>query len=448
MNKNNIPCDTVRDLFPSYIDKLTSEATNRLIEEHISDCADCSDILNSMRTPEDASFAASEDKPKEIDFLRKNKKRNIKIIIGSVAGAFALVIVILLLKAFVIGEANYSGLVASRVEVSGSDVALTAVPIDSVHAISDLTFEEENGVVTVRARAVITSFLHRGDLRRTFTSTGKIRRVVMGGQIIWDDGAPVAFLTSQVYQTRHEYIGSITDDLRTAEALSMSRYLGSFTNEMKTSQKPYVWKIILDKDIQGSAKAMRESDMERFAYVLLGVIGNLDEVEYSYTVNGENIVKSVTVQDATDFFGRNIKDCGESPRVLGDLLKKTGLDAYAMGIEADELENRNVTLNLVNFTENYIQSISYSIYSDGELISSGGASNADNSPIKRGEIFTVFFEHGDLGSGQTVTIELGIELPDGRNYTVSDSFRVPSQDGAETTLLLEGNEKDGFKIEQ
>ena len=115
MNNNKIPCDTVRDLFPSYIDKLTSETTNKLIEEHISDCAECTDILNSMRTPETEPSASEETQAKEIDFLKKNKKRNLKIIIGSIAGAFALAFVILLLKAFVIGEANYSGMIATRV---------------------------------------------------------------------------------------------------------------------------------------------------------------------------------------------------------------------------------------------------------------------------------------------------------------------------------------------
>ena len=177
MSKTNIPCDTVRDLFPSYIDKLTSDTTNQLIQEHISDCAECSDILSSMRAPEADSLEAVQKETKEIDFLKKNKRRNLKIIIGSVAGAIALVIVILLLKAFIIGEANYSGMVATRVEVSGSDVTLTAVPIDSIHAVSNLTFEEEDGVVTVRARAVLMSFLHRGDLRRKFTASQSIRRI-------------------------------------------------------------------------------------------------------------------------------------------------------------------------------------------------------------------------------------------------------------------------------
>ena len=60
----------------------------------------------------------------------------------------------------------------------------------------------------------------------------------------------------------------------------------------------------------------------------------------------------------------------------------------------------------------------------------------------------MFFEHGDLGSGKSVTIELGIDLPDGKSCTIKDTIRVPSQDGTETTLLLSGNLKEGFMIEQ
>ena len=63
-------------------------------------------------------------------------------------------------------------------------------------------------------------------------------------------------------------------------------------------------------------------------------------------------------------------------------------------------------------------------------------------------IFTVFFEHGDLGSGENVTVELCIELSDGRSFPLKDRCRVPSSDGAETTLLLTGSVKEGFRIEQ
>ena len=449
MTNQKIPCDTVRDLLPSYIDKLTSETTNRLIEEHISDCVGCAEVLNHMRTPEAEPAEAVQRGKKEIDFLKKNKMPNLKIIIGSIAGALALVVVILALKAFVIGEANYSGMIASRVEVSGSDVTLTAVPVDSVHAVSGLTFEEEDGVITVRARTVVSSFLHRGDLRKDYSAGAKIRRIVFNGRIIWDDGAEISFLTAQIYETRHDHMGSISDNMRTANALGMSSYLGSFTSELKTSGKPYVWKITFDKPFPQSERAVWEKEMESLAYVMLGVIGNLDEVEYACTCDGESFTKSVSTEDATAFLGRDVKDCGESPRVLGELLSKTGLETYIMGMTESYLsDSRNVTLDLVNFTEDEIQAINFEIYSDGVLLSGGGICNADNSPIKKGEVFNIFFERGDFGGRDNLSIELGIERPDGKSYTVADSLRVPSDYGAISTRKLYGSRKKGFSIVQ
>lgn len=40
----------VKDLLPSYIDKLTSDETNKFIEEHIEACENCKEYLNDMRT--------------------------------------------------------------------------------------------------------------------------------------------------------------------------------------------------------------------------------------------------------------------------------------------------------------------------------------------------------------------------------------------------------------
>lgn len=41
-------CDTVRDLLPLYVDKLTSEASNQSIDEHLSQCPSCRTALEQM----------------------------------------------------------------------------------------------------------------------------------------------------------------------------------------------------------------------------------------------------------------------------------------------------------------------------------------------------------------------------------------------------------------
>lgn len=45
-------CEIIRDLFPSYIDKLTSEESNREIEEHLSECGECKAYLENMQDEE------------------------------------------------------------------------------------------------------------------------------------------------------------------------------------------------------------------------------------------------------------------------------------------------------------------------------------------------------------------------------------------------------------
>ena len=42
-------CEIIRDLFPSYIDGLTSEESNELIEEHLEECRECREYLDDMK---------------------------------------------------------------------------------------------------------------------------------------------------------------------------------------------------------------------------------------------------------------------------------------------------------------------------------------------------------------------------------------------------------------
>ena len=63
---SKLPCEVVKDLFPSYIDELTGEVTNNLIEEHTSECEECRRALESMRSTEGEPEKQSQKK--EIDY--------------------------------------------------------------------------------------------------------------------------------------------------------------------------------------------------------------------------------------------------------------------------------------------------------------------------------------------------------------------------------------------
>ena len=70
--KKNEKCKLVQDLLPNYIEKLTSEDTNKYIEEHLKECNECKEVLKNMG--ENIVLDKIEEK-KKIDYLKKIKRR-------------------------------------------------------------------------------------------------------------------------------------------------------------------------------------------------------------------------------------------------------------------------------------------------------------------------------------------------------------------------------------
>lgn len=77
--RNQDNCKIVKDLLPNYIEKLTSEQTNRFIEEHIANCASCKKSLEDMK----CEIPLEEIDEEEFDYLKKIKiKSNLNIVWG------------------------------------------------------------------------------------------------------------------------------------------------------------------------------------------------------------------------------------------------------------------------------------------------------------------------------------------------------------------------------
>lgn len=47
-------CNVIRDLLPLYIDGCCSQESIKLVEDHISNCRDCKDLIEIMKIPADA----------------------------------------------------------------------------------------------------------------------------------------------------------------------------------------------------------------------------------------------------------------------------------------------------------------------------------------------------------------------------------------------------------
>ena len=79
-----IKCEVIRDLFPSYIDGLTSRESNQLIEEHLGECRECREYLDEMK--EDIAGEAQPVKNKKAiqPFRKLRQKTRRKILLAAV----------------------------------------------------------------------------------------------------------------------------------------------------------------------------------------------------------------------------------------------------------------------------------------------------------------------------------------------------------------------------
>ena len=87
--KNDLACEVVRDLLPSYVDGLTSKVTAELVQKHMDDCEACRNVHREMTGGEPPKA----EEP-EIDYLKKvrssgKRLRRIAILAGCAVIALA-----------------------------------------------------------------------------------------------------------------------------------------------------------------------------------------------------------------------------------------------------------------------------------------------------------------------------------------------------------------------
>lgn len=65
-------CDVVRDLMPSYLDEICSDASRKIVEEHLQDCDACRNLMEQMQATE---FGSEQAQQMEIDYMKKVRRR-------------------------------------------------------------------------------------------------------------------------------------------------------------------------------------------------------------------------------------------------------------------------------------------------------------------------------------------------------------------------------------
>lgn len=122
--RKEIECEIVQDLLLNYNDGVLNEKSKEFVEKHLNECKNCKNRLNDIRNDLEK---VDESQEKEVDYLKKVKrkisKKNRFIIIGSILLA---IIIIFNLFVFI----NYSQK-ASEMEVFLQD-SVTEQDMDSI----------------------------------------------------------------------------------------------------------------------------------------------------------------------------------------------------------------------------------------------------------------------------------------------------------------------------
>lgn len=174
--EQKLVCDTVKDLLPLYVDKLTSEASNQSIDEHIAACEDCRAALCQMTENLDVEVAP------EVKDFKKYLNKSKWSIFYCVMGILAIIAVI---TCFIVN-------IAVELRLSWSLIVVAGIITAYLPAYVAISSKSHKFVKSVAALNLCV-----------FLLLGVIQAVVynimgIGSVWLWSIGLPIAALWSVI----------------------------------------------------------------------------------------------------------------------------------------------------------------------------------------------------------------------------------------------------------
>ena len=122
MNKK-LSCTVTKDLLPNYIEHLTSEDTNILMEEHFKECEDCSKVRNEML------YEIKTEKAPEVKNLKKfmNKTKSMYLLKGILWGIAVISVLVTFIVDIAINRSLTWSLIVDASIVFALATTLTAI---------------------------------------------------------------------------------------------------------------------------------------------------------------------------------------------------------------------------------------------------------------------------------------------------------------------------------
>ena len=308
--KNDLTCGVVRDLLPSYVEGLTSTESNTAVERHLSGCPDCAQLRTALAG---APKQAAPEDAKEVDYLKKVKRRGWRRVAAAVAVTVLLFTAGVAAKLFVIGTPiqtqGMSWVISTDVP---GQLDIRVYSIWSGTACRQWETEQEpEGIVRVTCRQVLPSPLsNSGDYRAVLNTEG-VNAVYLGDQLIWQGGVEISPQIDRIYQAQTLYVGNAP---AVGQVLSAGRFdwIGDYTIELQTSTQPYRLTLNFSAPHTPGGIRLSETGLYQDMAAVLAIIGNLDEIECAFQdENGQPWSRVLTVEELNQDLPQIVADYNE-----------------------------------------------------------------------------------------------------------------------------------------
>lgn len=310
-NNTSLPCDIVQDLLPSYVDGILSDTSTCAVAKHLQSCKTCHDMYDDMATDE-LRQDNTDQQEKEIDYLKKVRSKTkhftlAAILIAVLLAASGTAVYFLIFSGeYILNSVKYS------LQVSSNSLKIEGILPDDF-TTGTQKIEEKDGVVSLTLPAKRkTFFSFHKNYEVSYSAKATIREVRVNGDILWQNGTSISTYVNRIYDNKHPYIGSASDNTSLALALGIEETFGSFTSELQTSKQPYGWTIHLTES-QTTAEDTLRKKMTTYAYAILALIDNVDSITWEYSdTSAQTKTYTITTAEANAQLGKDIKKTAEN----------------------------------------------------------------------------------------------------------------------------------------
>ncbi len=321
--KNELTCEIVEDLLPSYVEELTNDVTNEAVRVHMETCETCREKLETIKEPVLQEETVEE---KEIDYLKKTRRGyHKKAIIGVAITAMALLLFFLVRTSVVSTGVEDSSLIDCTIKVDETEkfVYFCGNLVDSSKGIADVSYEMEDGVLEISVRQTWTPIFYKNAVAEHYYYEGELTQVRVENRIVWDHGKEILPEVANIYDTKHLYIGDPSANGNSLRALGVQKKLGDYTMELYTTEEPYGMALFLDENYSKESVEKLEKWMKSYASAMIALIDNMNYMNFSYQVEGKECTFTFTEQQADELAGQSVKamaDNGADFQKLMDIL--------------------------------------------------------------------------------------------------------------------------------